>query len=132
MGKFGTFNSNDLIGKPFGLSYEILGSKAGLRAKGHVSKNTAVGKINLHKEYRLQYLLKPQFIEETAANNQEIIDNALVQKLSHEEVLKLKEQSLQGKLQTEEIIKMMVDSHSEFDKKTEFSKAKYIERKKKK
>lgn len=71
-------------------------------------------------------------IEETAANNQEIIDNALVQKLSHEEVLKLKEQSLQGKLQTEEIIKMMVDSHSEFGKKTEFSKAKYIERKKKK
>jgi tRNA (adenine-N(1)-)-methyltransferase non-catalytic subunit len=62
----------------------------------------------------------------------EIIDNALVQKLSHEEVLKLKEQSLQGKLQTEEIIKMMVDSHTEFNKKTEFSKAKYIERKKKK
>lgn len=77
-------------------------------------------------------LINFSIIEETAANNQEIIDNALVQKLSHEEVLKLKEQSLQGKLQTEEIIKMMVDSHSEFGKKTEFSKAKYIERKKKK
>lgn len=84
--------------------------------------------------YKLQYIYTHHivFIEETTANNQEIIDNALVQKLSHEEVLKLKEQSLKGELQTEEIIKMMVDSHTEFGKKTEYSKAKYIERKKKK
>lgn len=113
LGKFGSFNSDSLIGQPYGLSYEIIGGKQGeIRPVGHVSKNTAV--------------------EETAANNKEIIDDATVQKLSHEEVLKLKEQGLQGKLATEEIIKMMVDSHTEFDKKTEFSKAKYIERKKKK
>ncbi|KAG2229072.1 hypothetical protein INT48_003286 [Thamnidium elegans] len=111
LGKFGTFESNKLIGKPFGLSYEILAQKE-LRPVGHVSKNTT--------------------IEETTANNREIIDDATVQRLSHEEVIQLKEQGLQGKLATEEIIKKMVDSHSEFAKKTEFSKAKYIERKKKK
>ncbi|KAI7891178.1 Gcd10p family-domain-containing protein [Mucor mucedo] len=112
LGKFGTFNSDKLIGKPFGLSYEILGKDDDLRPVGHVSKNTIV--------------------EETTANNREIIDDAAVQKLSYEEVIRLKEQGEQGKLGTEEIIKLMVDSHSEFSKKTEYSKAKYIERKKKK
>lgn len=71
-------------------------------------------------------------LEETAANNQTIIDDASNQTLTHEQVLALKEKGLQGELATEEIIKMMVDSHSGFSKKTEYSKAKYIERKKKK
>lgn len=44
LGKFGTFNSDKLIGKPFGLSYEILGKDDHLRPVGHVSKNTIVGK----------------------------------------------------------------------------------------
>jgi tRNA (adenine-N(1)-)-methyltransferase non-catalytic subunit len=61
-----------------------------------------------------------------------IIDDSSVQKLSHEQVLALKEQGLQGTMAAEEIIKKMVDSHGGFDKKTEYSKAKYIERKKKK
>ena len=70
--------------------------------------------------------------EETEANNQLIIDDTTVQKLTQEEVLKLKAEGLKGTLNTEEIINKMVAAHSEFDKKTEFSKAKYIERKKKK
>ncbi|KAI9484075.1 MAG: Gcd10p family-domain-containing protein [Benjaminiella poitrasii] len=112
LGKFGNFHSDNLIGKPFGLSYEILGKQGEIRPVGHVSKNTNV--------------------EETDANNQTIVDDNAVQKLSHEEVLKLKEMGLRGELDTEEIIKKMVDSHAEFSKKTEYSKAKYIERKKKK
>ncbi|CEI95851.1 hypothetical protein RMCBS344292_10028 [Rhizopus microsporus] len=71
-------------------------------------------------------------IEETDANNQLIIDDTTVQKLTQEEVLKLKEEGLKGALDSEEIINKMIASHAEFDKKTEFSKAKYIERKKKK
>ncbi|RCH90847.1 tRNA (adenine(58)-N(1))-methyltransferase non-catalytic subunit trm6, partial [Rhizopus stolonifer] len=80
----------------------------------------------------VRHVSKHESIEETDANNQTIIDNGSVQKLSQEEVLKLKEKGLKGELATEEIIKMMVDSHSEFEKKTEYSKAKYIARKKKK
>ncbi|KAG2189980.1 hypothetical protein INT46_003283 [Mucor plumbeus] len=112
LGKFGTFQSNFLIGKPFGLSYEIISKQGEIRPIVHVSKNNSV--------------------EETNANNQMIIDDASNQKLTHEQVLALKEKGLQGELATEEIIKMMVDSHSGFSKKTEYSKAKYIERKKKK
>ncbi|KAL7313037.1 tRNA (adenine(58)-N(1))-methyltransferase non-catalytic subunit trm6 [Mucor circinelloides] len=112
LGKFGTFQSDYLIGKPFGLSYEIISKQGEIRPVVHVSKNNN--------------------IEETAANNQMIIDDASNQTLTHEQVLALKEKGLQGELATEEIIKMMVDSHSGFSKKTEYSKAKYIERKKKK
>ncbi|OBZ84806.1 tRNA (adenine(58)-N(1))-methyltransferase non-catalytic subunit TRM6 [Choanephora cucurbitarum] len=112
LGKFGTFKSDQLIGKPWGLSYEIVGKKGEIRPVEHVSKHETV--------------------EETAANNQMIVDDGSVQKLSQEEVLKLKERGLKGELATEDIIKMMVDSHTEFEKKTEYSKAKYIARKKKK
>ncbi|CEJ02829.1 hypothetical protein RMCBS344292_16823 [Rhizopus microsporus] len=112
LGKFGSFNANDLIGKPFGLPYEIYGEKNELRPAKHAAKNISV--------------------EETDANNQLIIDDTTVQKLTQEEVLKLKEEGLKGALNSEEIINKMIASHAEFDKKTEFSKAKYIERKKKK
>ncbi|KAG0744816.1 hypothetical protein G6F57_006930 [Rhizopus arrhizus] len=112
LGKFGSFNSDKLIGKPFGLSYEIYGENNDIRPVQHVAKNTSV--------------------EETEANNQLIIDDTTVQKLTQEEVLRLKAEGLKGTLNTEEIINKMVAAHSEFDKKTEFSKAKYIERKKKK
>ncbi|KAI8883539.1 eukaryotic initiation factor 3, gamma subunit [Backusella circina FSU 941] len=112
LGKFGSFLSDNLIGQPFGLSYEIYTNKGDIRPVSHSGVNTAV--------------------EETSANNQMIIDDSSIQKLSHEEVLALKEQGLQGTMAAEEIIKKMVDSHGGFDKKTEYSKAKYIERKKKK
>lgn len=42
LGKFGTFNSNNLIGKPYGISYEII-KDGDIRPVGHVSKNTSVG-----------------------------------------------------------------------------------------
>ncbi|KAI8971896.1 Gcd10p family-domain-containing protein [Mycotypha africana] len=112
LGKFGTFSADELIGKPFGLSYEIISAEGQIRPVSHVSK---------HNE-----------IEETDANNQTITDDNAVQKLTLEQVLELKEKGLKGEIDTEEIIKKMVDSHSEFEKKTEYSKAKYIERKKKK
>lgn len=71
-------------------------------------------------------------IEETKANNQNIIDSGLVQSLTQEEVEKLKEAGISGNLQPQEIIQRIMSSHKEFDKKTEYSKFKYIERKKKK
>ncbi|KAI8637393.1 Gcd10p family-domain-containing protein [Parasitella parasitica] len=121
LGKFGSFQSDFLIGKPFGLSYEIISKQGEIRPVVHVSKNSSIGKYGMLSD-----------LEETAANNQLIIDDSSNQKLTHEQVLALKEKGLQGELATEEIIKMMVNSHSSFSKKTEYSKAKYIERKKKK
>ncbi|KAI8394005.1 adenine(58)-N(1)-methyltransferase non-catalytic subunit TRM6 [Radiomyces spectabilis] len=112
LGKFGTFQANNLIDQPFGVSYEIYDDKGSIRPVRNFSLSI-VGK-------------------ETTANNQTIVDDTSVQKLTHEEVEKLKEEGLKGNMDAEEIIKKMVASHAEFDKKTEFSKAKYILRKKKK
>ncbi|KAI9249440.1 Gcd10p family-domain-containing protein [Phascolomyces articulosus] len=111
LGKFGTFSSDNLIDKPFGLSYEIYDQKGNIRPV----RNWALATV-----------------EETNANNQNILDNADVQKLTHEEVEKLKQEGLKGNMKHDEIINKIIESHSEFDKKTEFSKAKYIQRKRKK
>ncbi|KAI8342713.1 Gcd10p family-domain-containing protein [Chlamydoabsidia padenii] len=112
LGKFGTFNSNSLIGQPFGLSYEIIDNKGNIRP----IKNFALEAVG----------------KETKANNQNIIDTRAVQSLTYEEVEKLKEEGKSGALHSEEIIKRIMEAHTEFDKKTEYSKFKYIERKKKK
>ncbi|KAI9315990.1 adenine(58)-N(1)-methyltransferase non-catalytic subunit TRM6 [Dichotomocladium elegans] len=110
LGKFGTFKSDHLIDKPFGLSYEIYN-------QGEIRpvRNLAI-----------------QAVEETNANNQNITDKADVQKLTYQEVQMLKEEGLKGNLAHDEIIQKIIESHTDFDKKTEFSKAKYIQRKKKK
>ncbi|CEP19570.1 hypothetical protein [Parasitella parasitica] len=129
LGKFGSFQSDFLIGKPYGLSYEIIGKQGEIRPVVHVSKNNSIGECGISPGFLIAKYLQ---LEETAANNQMIVDDASNQKLTHQQVLALKEKGLQGELATEEIIKMMVDSHSNFSKKTEYSKAKYIERKKKK
>ncbi|KAI8144260.1 Gcd10p family-domain-containing protein [Fennellomyces sp. T-0311] len=112
LGKFGTFNSDNLIGKPFGLSYEIYDTKGNIRPV----RNWALAAVG----------------KETNANNQEIKDSAKVQKLTYQEVEQLKQEGLKGNMAHEDIIKKIIESHSEFDKKTEFSKAKYIQRKRKK
>lgn len=81
---------------------------------------------------RRRYWFVCYLLEETKANNQNIIDTRAVQSLTYEEVEKLKEEGKSGTLQPEEIIQRIMESHTEFDKKTEYSKFKYIERKKKK
>ncbi|KAF7724553.1 tRNA (adenine(58)-N(1))-methyltransferase non-catalytic subunit trm6 [Apophysomyces ossiformis] len=111
LGKFGTFQADNLIGQPFGLSYEIYDQKGSIRP----IKNWALS-----------------VVEDTTANNQTINDDATVQTLTHEEIEKLKAEGLKGNMAAEEIIKKMMESHTEFSKKTEYSKAKYIQRKKKK
>lgn len=50
LGKFGTFQSDYLIGKPFGLSYEIISKQGEIRPVVHVSKNNNIG------EYVVSYV----------------------------------------------------------------------------
>ncbi|KAG9305708.1 hypothetical protein G9A89_005106 [Geosiphon pyriformis] len=103
LGKFGTFHSNDIIGRQFGHSYEIYD---GDRVK--VIRNVAYTEV-----------------DETDANNRDIIDDPSTQKLSYTDIEKLKSEGIEG----QEIIKKVVESHSAFEQKTEYSKAKYIKRK---
>ncbi|PVV05146.1 hypothetical protein BB560_000342 [Smittium megazygosporum] len=68
LGKFGSFNSDKLIGKPFGYWYEIL--KSG----------------ELESFFYSNY----ETLVETDANNQEILNTNDSQKLSHEEIEEMK------------------------------------------
>jgi tRNA (adenine-N(1)-)-methyltransferase non-catalytic subunit len=43
LGKFGSFLADNLIGQPFGLSYEIYTNKGDIRPVSHAGVNTAVG-----------------------------------------------------------------------------------------
>ncbi|RIB22294.1 Gcd10p family-domain-containing protein [Gigaspora rosea] len=103
LGKFGTFHTNDIIGKPFGHSYEIYD-----RDKIKVIRNVAFYEV-----------------DDSGANNQETIDDPSKQKLSYQDIEQLKKDGMEG----QDIIKKVIESHSSFDKKTEYSKAKYIKRK---
>ncbi|CAG8616388.1 10982_t:CDS:10, partial [Racocetra persica] len=105
LGKFGTFHTNDIIGKPFGHSYEIYD-----RDKIKIIRNVAFYEVDL---------------DESDANNQQTIDDPSKQKLSYQDIEQLKKDGLEG----QDIIKKVIESHSSFDKKTEYSKAKYIKRK---
>ncbi|CAG8433899.1 12132_t:CDS:10 [Ambispora gerdemannii] len=103
LGKFGTFHSNDIIDRHFGHSYEIYEGD-----KVKVIKNIAYTKV-----------------DETDANNRDIMDDPSKQKLSYTDIENLKKEGMEG----QEIIKKVVESHSSFEQKTEYSKAKYIKRK---
>ncbi|KAJ2220628.1 tRNA (adenine(58)-N(1))-methyltransferase non-catalytic subunit trm6 [Coemansia sp. RSA 485] len=110
LGKFGSFRANEIIGTAFGHTYEI--------EKG--------GSIKPHKQSSFDNA------DITEANNKEINDDPNSQKLSFEEIEKLKLKSLSGDVSAQEIINSLTENNESFAKKTEFSKSKYIKRKQKK
>ncbi|GAA5998371.1 tRNA 1-methyladenosine methyltransferase subunit GCD10 [Rhodotorula paludigena] len=101
LGKYGTFKGRELIGRPYGHTYEI----------------GEDGKLSV-----LQATLNE--IEETAANN-EFITSAGAQTLSFVDIKALKESGLSGR----EIIQKQIEEHKSYELKTEYSKEKYLKRK---
>ncbi|TDL28112.1 Gcd10p-domain-containing protein [Rickenella mellea] len=102
LGKFGSFDSNALIGQPYGLSYEIIG------------KNLKV--------------LPPktiQELEDTDATNEMINDAEHVQPLTLADIEELKDSGIHAS----EIIEKQIEQHANFALKTEYSKDKYKKRK---
>ncbi|KNE60518.1 hypothetical protein AMAG_18551 [Allomyces macrogynus ATCC 38327] len=108
LGKFGKFQTNALIGKPYGVPYEII--KGGELARAEVTPEDALGEADSDVK---------------DANNKNIFDDNANQTLTHEEIATLKAEQASG----HEIIAKIISSHTDFDKKTEFSKAKYIKKK---
>ncbi|KAJ3535809.1 hypothetical protein NMY22_g6316 [Coprinellus aureogranulatus] len=100
--KFGSFYCNDLIGQPYGLSYEIVG-----------------------KNLRLLPPQTIQEVEDTDATNELIVDDQLVQPLTVKEIKELK----QSGAHASDIIQKQIESHANFALKTEYSKEKYRKRK---
>ncbi|KAH4126716.1 tRNA methyltransferase non-catalytic subunit TRM6 [Parastagonospora nodorum] len=143
LGKFGTFNSNLIIGRPYYLTYELLDRDDG-RSKTELR---VVPAAELHAEaLGDEYAPPAEATEETVEsgagydivgedgevimrNNRLTIDDASRQKLSMEEIEELKKA---GTGSGKDIIAKIVASHNAIGEKTTFSLAKYTLRKSRK
>ncbi|KDE04895.1 hypothetical protein MVLG_04653 [Microbotryum lychnidis-dioicae p1A1 Lamole] len=102
LGKYGSFKASHLVGLPYGPTYEILDD----------------GSLKI---------VPPQVvaeIEETEANNQEITATG-AQSLTYDDINAFRSEGLSGR----QIIEKQIQQHANFDKKTEYSKDKYMKRK---
>ncbi|RKP22416.1 Gcd10p family-domain-containing protein, partial [Syncephalis pseudoplumigaleata] len=108
LGKFGSFQADDIIGKPFGLSYEV------------------VGKRELRVIHEMQH--QDDAAYDSDANNKDIVQDGSSQQLSYTEIEKMKRDGLEGKIDAEASQR----NNQSFEKKTEYSKAKYLKRKRQK
>ncbi|BGP23270.1 eukaryotic translation initiation factor 3 62 kDa subunit [Rhodotorula toruloides] len=101
LGKYGSFKGHELVGRPYGHTYEI--SEDG---------KLSTVQVTLHE------------IEETEANN-EFITSSGAQALSFVDIKALKDRGLSGR----EIIQKQIEEHKTYELKTEYSKEKYMKKK---
>lgn len=109
LGKFGIFRADDIIGHPFGYTYEIVG------------------------EHQLR-VVKEEFVEDKSElepdeHNQNLRDDPSAQTLTMQQIEDLKKQSVDG---GRELVEKVISSHAAFDQKTAFSQEKYLKRKQQK
>ncbi|KAE9398517.1 Gcd10p-domain-containing protein [Gymnopus androsaceus JB14] len=102
VGRIGSFHANELIGQPFGFSYEMV-----------------------DKKLKILPLRTLEEVEDTDATNELINDGEFVQPLTLEEIQALK----QSGVHASEIIKKQIEQHANYSLKTEYSKDKYKKRK---
>ncbi|KAJ3271925.1 hypothetical protein HDV01_006059 [Terramyces sp. JEL0728] len=113
LGKFGKFQSSELIGKYYSVPLEIYDRDKLKRVENN--------------DYLLDFEIDPRV--ETDATNQEIFDDSNSQKLTQKQIEEMKLKSLDGSVHHQTIIKEIVSNNEKFNEKTEFAKAKYIKRK---
>ncbi|RKO97965.1 hypothetical protein CXG81DRAFT_29624 [Caulochytrium protostelioides] len=114
-GKFGRFKARELVGLPFDMPYEI-------DNKSHV--HPAVRSAILGHSFDVQ--------ADKDANNQKIQDNGRSQKLTLEEIERLKEEMIAGHANATEVIGKILENSTSYALKTTFAKEKYVRRKQKK
>lgn len=132
MARFGSFAANQILGRPFYFTFEILDS---CDDDGHQLR--VLSATELHAETLLadgEGDIEPEDLE-TGENgtpmrtNREIVDLNSTQKLTVEEIEELKKEAGGA---GREIVAKLLESHSALDQKTAFSLAKYTLRKRKK
>ncbi|KAJ9473923.1 tRNA (adenine(58)-N(1))-methyltransferase non-catalytic subunit TRM6 [Pseudozyma hubeiensis] len=140
LGKFGSFRADDLIGMPYGFTYEIQAdttsapqkdgdSKQNGKGGGRASGSAAGGKLKLVINRTLSDLeTEASETIETAATNEHINDDGSAQKLTYVDIQALKEQGISGR----EIIEQQLASSESFANRTVYSQAKYVARKEQK
>ena len=146
LGKYGSFHADQLIGRPYHLTYEILDKVDGTTSSGlrvvpaaelyagigdegtasPVSKSE--GKITNGKD-GAEYELVGETGEVILRTNRETVDDAATQRMSMDEIEQLK---AEGSGSGKDIIAKILESHSALNQKTEFALAKYTLRKVKK
>ncbi|KAJ5344586.1 hypothetical protein N7452_002590 [Penicillium brevicompactum] len=132
LGRFGSFGANQILGRPFYFTFEILDS---CDDAGHQLR--VLSATELHAETLLADGEGDGEVEDldTGENgvpmrtNREIIDMNSTQKLTLEEIEELKKESGGA---GRDIVAKLLESHSALDQKTAFSLAKYTLRKRKK
>ncbi|KAG9387402.1 Gcd10p domain containing protein [Pyrenophora tritici-repentis] len=143
LGKFGTFNSNLLIGRPYYLTYELLDKDDGksktelrvvpaseLHAETLGSEQVPVADASdENAEGNAGFDIVGEDGQVIMRNNRLTIDDASRQALSMAEIEELKKA---GAGSGKEIIAKIMASHNAIDEKTSFSLAKYTLRKSKK
>jgi tRNA (adenine-N(1)-)-methyltransferase non-catalytic subunit len=102
-----------IIGQTFGITYEII-------------NDNQIEPIDI--DFSDDVL--PEAQEEF--NNQELWDDNSAQKLSFTDIHAMKELASTGELKGTEIIETIKNNSTSFDKRSEFSKAKYLRKKKRK
>ncbi|KAJ6155893.1 hypothetical protein N7470_006459 [Penicillium chermesinum] len=127
LGKYGSFAANQVLGRPFHLTFELLDAPEpdGYRLR-------VVSATELHAETLIEEAEGEEGEADDALptrTNQNIVDDGSAQKLTVQEIEELKKEAGgAGK----EIIARILESHSGIDQKTAFSLAKYTLRKRKK
>ncbi|KAL3476475.1 putative eukaryotic translation initiation factor 3, gamma subunit [Aspergillus californicus] len=129
-GKYGSFPANQIIGRPFYLTYEIhetpgetpstflrVVPATELHAESLITEGEGDDDVELNEEGL------------PIRSNREIIDNASTQTLTLEEIEALKRESTSA---GKDIIAKILESHTAIDQKTAFSLAKYTLRKQRK
>ncbi|SCV05440.1 LANO_0H07536g1_1 [Lachancea nothofagi CBS 11611] len=157
LGKFGAFKTNDIIGYPFGTTFEIhydnaleetipgpqdaaatknsknkfkipVGTLSVLESRLTANGGTNGAATGLGSEEETTPNPELQLIGNSESNKNLINVGNSIQKLSMAEIELLKKQTATG----EEIINKMIEAHGSFHQKTVFSQEKYLKRKKQK
>ena len=141
LGKYGSFQANHIIGRPYHLTFEILGDgkESCLRIVGaeelyqHIKEEedeaTPEALTPVGQEGGVEYEVVNPEGKVVMRTNRDINDSTETQKLTSDDIEMLKrEETASGK----NVIAKIMESHTALDKKTAFALAKYTLRKAKK
>lgn len=140
LGKFGIFQANHLIGRPYHLTYEILdkpikkgGSNLRIVLPSELYETTLgdnpISDGNANASDGVDFEVVNDNGKVVMRTNQHIVDDGISQKLTIDEIEALKKADVSG---GKDVIAKILESHSALEKKTAFSLAKYTLRKTKK
>lgn len=115
IGKFGSFKVNDILGLPYGYTFEI-------------QEDKRLKIVDMSKDkHELRLGQEAGGLEPTETNDQ-LFDDNKAQTLSMAEIEQLKSEGISGR----DIVDTVIKGHADFHKKTAFSKEKYLKRKEQK